>query len=126
MKTAFYTLTTQENLLLDGQLKKASGGASHVMWIREPDRRPKRGEVISLNAWKAAREEDMEEDGELDVSEPLRVLEPPVETEVETVSLEADTTPSFWDRVILPASEVVATLFVLGTVAALAFWVLIL
>ena len=90
------------------------------------DRRPKRGEVISLNAWKAAREEDMEEDGELDVSEPLRVLEPPVETEVETVSLEADTTPSFWDRVILPASEVVATLFVLGTVAALAFWVLIL
>lgn len=127
MKTAYYMLTTQENVLPEGSLEQVSGGTPHVTWIRQPDRQQQKGggKVIDLAAWKAGQEPledpawpDGGEDAWYDEAPPVWPLEadPVPEQPVYRVRR---------DHSVLPLGELAATLSVIGAMAALMLRVLI-
>lgn len=120
MKTAYYTLTTQDALSLGESLERASGEERQTIWIRQPAQTPApRGgnNVIDLAAWKAAREQEaLEEaawqDAWCDEDEPDWLLE----------TDEAPAAPVRRPRREHPAllrGELAATLSVIGATAAL-------
>lgn len=128
MKTAYYTLTTQNILALDESLKKASGEECRVTWVRQPEQPVRRGgnNVVELAAWKAAREREALETARWMDEGPDEWAD---EEELDRLAeaYEVPAAPARRPRrehPALPLLELAATLSVVGAAAALIFRVL--
>lgn len=112
MKTAYFTLTTQD------ALEQAAGEGAGALWVRTPPAPRGAGKVIDLAAWKARKEQEaLEEDAWTEEDELAWLLEteelpPPPERRPRRAH------PS------LPLRELAATLSAVCAAAALVLWAL--
>lgn len=113
METTYYTLTAREIIAAGDAVANAAGApARQLVCVRKPlaEAEGKRDNVISLTAWKAAKEEEERLEAEWYDG---------VEQRLEQAAVPAPRSCRDHNRTVLLGGELLATLSVIGTMALL-------